>query len=618
MILAVITAVTAHCGVSGAVIPVNTAKLWAQASERWSYSATVNINDEHVLHRARPEILGAQNEPDSNGTAYLEGTNLDINQRWKDFAPSLYDFPLVRLGGSTTEAYSLIRNVGKFSTRRGSETVSPYHEYKVTPAARMGPVEFIKWIREINPDFTYLVNLSMTSATPEENAQFAAFLTHGATQSRWGAMRASLGFAAPIKVFAFELGNEIDWNWEAQGWTFNTNVLDWYTQTAAAHIAAIEAICPEAVFMGCGKTAPWEDGIGGASVKLWTDGVLQAIGHKLKYLSAHPYYDGMPIAYMDAGFDVMTNSIETILGADSGVELVMTEHARYGGGPGDTTGTMINLFAALSAAQFLNRLQARSNVGGATFHAMANVQTSIWSLSYLWDEIWYESVVGRMYHAYAKGMGDRVMESAIDAGGAAYANPASSDCRLTVTASAEGAHTLKLILVNGMENNGVNLSFNFQNTYKLVEETVFTAPNLSSFVYDDSSRNIASIVTTAKNEENFGAYHMPNKSLVVLVLETEQRLPALDEPLYEITQDGLTVNINPSDYDADGGNITVIAAYYGAGGRLVGTETREVDAGLTTLQRLGGFTIPAQIGAEGKLFLWGGGLRPLTDAVRIE
>ncbi|MDR0405925.1 MAG: hypothetical protein LBH54_03905, partial [Clostridiales bacterium] len=520
------------------VIPIEKDKLWAIAPETETLSAAININDENAMFPARRELLGGQAEIMYQADSFLEVGTTELQQEWKDFAQNIYKFPVIRMGGAETESTSLIRNIGPTAQRKASEFSGgdPMVDYDSgRPPARLGPLEFVKWAKSINPDFAYLVNVSMRYASPEENAQYAAFLTHRPGESEWGALRAAYGMPEPVKVFAFELGNEIDCNipgyraGEGEIWGFNQKILDWYAETAAKHIAAIRELCPNAVFMGCGKTAPWGDGMDGASVALWTEGVISSIGKDLKYLSFHPYYDGMPIAYMDMCIDTMTEIIDRVLGPDSGVELMMTEHARYGGGPSDTSGSMINFFAALSTAQFFNRLQARANVAGATFHAIANNQTSIWSIVYRWDGVWHDGVIDKMFHVYGAGMGDRVMEANIDSGGAAFTDVASAECRLTVAANAEGDHTLKLILVNGMENTGVDLDFNFKNTYTLIEETVFTAPNFSSFVYDGASKDIASAVTTAKNESGFRSYHMPAKSLVTLTLETKSRLPQIGE-----------------------------------------------------------------------------------------
>jgi hypothetical protein len=494
--------------------------------------AVLTVDEDDPLHATVMEMLGVQYE--SSHRHILEGT--DFAPEFQAFAPRVFDFPLFRYGGAAIEETNLILNIGQMNTRSGSARVDGNkYTRDVSPlgsegrvATNMGPLEFVKLMRSINPNGQYLCTISVTHATPEDNANLAAFLTHEAGQSEWGALRAMYGMTEPVNVFAFELGNEIDsaLNEPEQDnvWAFSQSKLEWYSEIAPKHIAAIRAAAPEAKFVMCGKTAPWSEA---ESHIKWTEGVARAIGADCDYLAFHPYYDGMSTAYMSGLFDDMSDALERVLGAGHGVKFLLTEHARFADEGLDDAGR-INLFSALSTAQFFNVMMKRGDMGGATYHSFfdGGEESRWWGLAQYVGGTLYQSPVGQMYHVYAGGLGDRVVRSVLTSDDP-VTDETDDNLRMSALVTAEGGNRLKIILVNMREDLDFNIAFDLKHDYTLKSETVFTAPNTQSFIYSAKEADIVTAVTTERNTANFKNYHMPNKSLAVLTLETAAEIAGL-------------------------------------------------------------------------------------------
>lgn len=486
--------------------------------------AKVEVNESVIERAADNYMLSVQCEIFHQADFFLADGTLSLSEKYTSFAAeNPYRFPLFRWGGASSEKFNPILNIGALSTRKESVNITTGTAGSM--AHRLGPVEFIKFMQAINPEAEFLPNYSVSHATPQDNANLTAFLTHKAGESEWGTLRASLGIVEPVKVFAFELGNEIDLN-PAGGWVFSQEKLDWYIPVAKANIEAILSVYPEAKFVICGKTAPWAESPSPGvkeDWRKWTVGIAQGLGEYMDYLSLHPYYDGHAVSYMDYFFDAITEDMNTVLGEDHRAKILITEHARYGT---NNESTMINLFSALSTAQFFNRTYRRPNIAGATYHNIFS-QGNWWSLFQYRENEFMQTGVGDMFKVYGKGIGDRIVASDVTSG-----NPVtdikSTQLRFTALASPKGENEMNLILNNASEDFDFNLTFEFENNYTLVEETVFTAPNLKSFVYNKQYKDIFVTSVTEKNEKDFTSYNMPSKSLVILKLISNKPLPVLN------------------------------------------------------------------------------------------
>jgi len=484
--------------------------------------AQVNIKESNIERTVDVNrMLGAQCEIFNMTDYLLADGSLELKADLKKFlSEKLYKFPLFRWGGENAEKFNPTKNIGPLNNRK--ESVNVKTGTAGNGPQRLGPIEFIKFILANNTDAEMMPCLSVTHATPEDNANFVAFLTHKADESKWGALRASYGVVEPVKIFAFEIGNEVDQS-PTEGWKFSQEKLDWYIPLAKSHMDAVRKVCPNAKFVVLGKTAPWSQmpskGVN-EDWRKWTVGIAKGLGEYLDYMSFHPYYDGFSVSYMDYFFDALTEDFANVMGKGNKVGIVISEHARWGT---DNDPAMINFSSALSTAQFFSRMFRRSNVAAATYHNIFSVG-NWWSLFQFRDGQYMESAPGLMFHVYGKGIGDRIVESSVQSD-SSITDITSPDLKFTALASPKGKKELNIILNNAKEDVDLNLTFNFENEYTLVEETVFTAPNLESYVYNKNTKDVCKTTVTEKNEKNFKTYHMPNKSLVVLKLVPNKDLP---------------------------------------------------------------------------------------------
>ena len=122
-----------------------------------------------------------------------------------------------------------------------------------------------------------------------------------------------------------------------------------------------------------------------------------------------------------------------------------------------------------------------------------------------------------MQDLYIKNIGDTLVKSQLKSG-SDYTNPDSTKRRFTGITMKDG-DDLVIFLTNRLPYVEFNLTFEFENEYDLVEESVLTAPNIYSFVNNKKSEDIFKTTVTQKNEKNFSEYKMPGKSLVVLRLK---------------------------------------------------------------------------------------------------
>ena len=509
LMVSVISSVSAYGAGSG--------DAWIEKAAGETLKAEITVFESEIIRPADKFILSAQTQIEVMEDYLVGDTAYDIKQELKDFLKEKgYNFPAIRWGGTPSECTNVMTLIGPVNERKNSIEIETGTNHK--RHSKVGPVEFLKFALAINPDIQYMPNVSVTTMTPEDTANYAAFLTHTKDQSEWGALRASYGLSEPIKVFAFEIGNEIDYDSEI-GWEFSQRRLDWYIPLYKQHVEAIRKMCPDAKFIACGKTAmPRENW------RAWTIGIAEGIGEEyMDYISIHPYYDGYPHAEISRHFDAVEEDLETVFGEGHHVKVAATEHAKW---EFDENPLMFDLGSALSTAHFFNLMYKRPRVGITNFHSV--FYNGEWSTIHYLDGKYMETMVGKMYNVYDKGVGDRVLKTIVS-GENPMTDEGSDDAKFTVLASAEGKRELNLILLNRSDEVDFDLSFNFENNYTLTREITYTAPNLRSYVSDIETENIDRTTDIEKNESNFKSYHMPNKSLVVLKLVSDKDLGVPEE-----------------------------------------------------------------------------------------
>lgn len=366
-----IVSVLSACFLLLAAMPVNA--IWIPAENEilreeseiyLSVDATVKISENDIIRNADRHMLDICAEPGSPFNIVDSNDCSDgscaITPQWKEFSKSFYKPKAVRYCGTPSIYLHWYNNIGPFENRKDSSSTR-YDGYKQTvPAQSLGPVELANAFDCVNSDMEYVFVLNM-SETPEDNANFARFLCDEKDESEWGAMRARYGREKPVKVMAFELGNELDVPYEQ---TIDNGMLDWYVERCKETILAIKEFLPDAKFMAIGKNNPStiktenRDDFSDTQIKnmnwrYWTIGIAKGLGDLIDYMTIHIYYTGWSTWQCLQFFDQYQEDYKSVTGHE--IPLAITEHAAWSelgeGGGADVQA----LRGTLGTAEWINK-----------------------------------------------------------------------------------------------------------------------------------------------------------------------------------------------------------------------------------------------------------------------
>ena len=515
---------------------------------------TLEIDENTVIGPAYPEVLGHGGEGFNQYDVVClnpDGTVSDEYQKLCD--EEFYDAPVARFGGHNSNFVNLMDHIGPLSERKTSafilqgEDLRMFHTEAgkemfltttMTPGT-CGTVEFIKAMLAQNPNMQFIFCLTLTNGTKEDAANFVRFCLDDPSESEWGKLRADNGLDK-LNILAIELGNEYYTNKTSYGYEATTERCDWYIKYFKEFTDEIHKYHPEIETSPCLMCDYLDPDPNGLIRNWWNEKIIRELGPDMKYYSTHLYYGGYEPAYCTNGYKYMENYIKELYGENHGKQLLVTEHSKWMSQTQFSTAATLE--SALSTAQYLNTLYGWNDlIRAATYYCFTS--ESMWALMRRnYDGSLTISGPGKMYGVYLDGIGDRVIKTtSIPKDDTELCDKTSTKARFSAQAFAEGDKTLKVILTNRLEDTTVDVDFNFlKNKYTLKEETVFTAPNSLSFVYNANTTDVFKTTTTKKNEANFTNYLMPNKSMVVLTLEANGSIPQVggdvgetDEPVYE-------------------------------------------------------------------------------------
>ena len=165
----------------------------------------ITVDPSNTINKASESIFGAN----SDWTVNSENLVKDYNNN--DFTPNILfksalngmKNPVIRLGEDASTKINWKDTIGDYSSRP-DVTLWGY-----TGPIKFGLVEKIKYWQDMNPDvqFTFTINI-------HENANDIADLVEfleGDASTTWGAKRIAAGLAEPVKIQAYQMGNEQDW-----------------------------------------------------------------------------------------------------------------------------------------------------------------------------------------------------------------------------------------------------------------------------------------------------------------------------------------------------------------------------------------------------------------------
>lgn len=485
----------------------------------------ITVAENEKVRDANPEMLGFGTGVDGfshHGGALIPGTT-QITPKAKQLMEEIYKIPCVRfcINGDAMSA------VGPLSSRKESFYESLGNGEKIErsfPSWPFGPIELIKMISINNPRALYIMCVDIDDK-PENIADFVCLLTDEPGSSGWAILRAQYGVPDPVRLIV-EMGNERD---DSHGWIYNEKQTNWYIDRAKRIIEAIKAVKPETDIMVCGKTAPWSDPEG---TDIYNRAVAKALGKDIQYWAHHLYY-GYEFSYQKTFLDSIANALNEALGEEENtVKIICTEHAKWPGVSVDQGDDMLTLQAVLSTGMFLNRMYIRKDVYAANYHTFYAGQPYIWSMVKRLNEDYVKMGMLKLYDLYEKSLGDRVVYSEFT-GDSPRVDITSSNCKFSVMATAKGENELNLLMCNRSPDYDINIDFKFNNKFTLIEETVFTAPNIESLVVSKDTEDVFTVTSTEKNQENFTSYKLANKSFVVLKLVTKSNIsggsPEMDD-----------------------------------------------------------------------------------------
>jgi len=477
-------------------------------------TAKVRIQEKNVIRKTSPLLFGYNHDGPSDQKVIMKDNRLK-----EDLIKDLQGLPMT---------LNRIQVFGYFPNVKWKQCIGPFEERGLVKFNQWdpwekkayGPIEAVDFCQRVDPkaQFSWVVNL--VSETPEDNADLAEFLTGTGESKRgltnWGKLRKDLGLAKPVPVVIWEMGNEVEWASAS-----NRMPLQTYIDLCKKNIAAIRSVSPQAKIAMHAATAPWgyekrfnEDW------KVWHRKILEQCGNEIDYISMHPYYSGLPIAYMETFMDTVRNDILSITGTNR-IKIYVSEHSTW---PPDINKqeswfNVQTLSSCLSVSHFFVRLLQREDIGAATYHCFTS-GNRLWGIVQVGKETQklYRSGFSDVFTIFSKYLGEDVVESTVR-GEAIDVSDTSlgGEKTLFVTAATTTKDGLNLFLVNRDVSAKRKIDFIFGESYLLKRETVFTAPS-------PRSHNTEFITNQFVTEREFpGApfdqYLMPEKSLVVLQLK---------------------------------------------------------------------------------------------------
>ncbi|MBE7038010.1 MAG: hypothetical protein E7404_03810 [Ruminococcaceae bacterium] len=507
----------------------------------------VTVDENNILTETSTLLVGA-----SDGGRYDWLFNEDmktLNDDYLAIIDDVYDIPIFRCGlpGNATERLKFPedRTADTYLEDINLEMYRPDVNYSSAPHGTgsgtegKGAAAFLQALK-VNPDCKFFVIVDIECSRPEDTANVVRFCRDPNGSSEWAKLRASWGIENPINLIGIEMGNE-KYFFSTPTPELAKSATDWYIETFKKHYEAVKAVDPNIELLPTINSNSTRGGF-----YEWNRPVLAALYEYVNIISFHLYYSGYELAYTYQWIQDTLDLIEEVSGGKK-IKFAFTEHGTW---ETRTYTKRQGLQGILPTAQFYNRMIKKDYMHST--NAFCYTHTG-WAFVRKQDDGTLQPTGMNYMHAvYEKNLGDRVYDTLVESD-SPLTDEMSTAQRFTVLATAKGDNQLKIFICNREPYTDFNVNFKFNNNYTLVEETVFTAPNIYSLVYSENTKDVFTTTVTPKNEPNFSSYKMPSKSLVVLTLETKSKLPRLGEAAdsEEVTYDGEKKFIDLEGYWAE-------------------------------------------------------------------
>ena len=200
------------------------------------------------------------------GDTAAGGARRDVFERVRALRPAFIRWP----GGNVAQDYHWRWGIGPRDERPTWTNLSWKNEPE---PADFGTDEFIAFSRAAGAEPSLTVNVEGRGATPEEAAAWVEYCNGPAT-SRYGAMRAANGHAAPYGVKYWEIGNEI-WG----DWVRGHSDAATYARNYRRYVDAMRRVDSSIRFVAVGDND-----------MAWNRTVLRAVGGDVDFLAIHHYF----------------------------------------------------------------------------------------------------------------------------------------------------------------------------------------------------------------------------------------------------------------------------------------------------------------------------------------
>lgn len=453
---------------------------------------------------------------------FKDGT-LELAPGYIDLAERMYDLPIVRWGGSSSNWDAWLNTLGEMKDRTYATTNENIGEYFMGRASGIlggddsanpiGPIEYYKMNQAINPNIKYIITMPWYKYEKEDLVNFVRFFLDKKGESEWGDLRASLGIEEPVSVECFELGNEL-YITGIRGYN-NERTAKQYIKDAREVVAEVKKYHPEAKFAVPlrGNHQAEEDP---STYNNWNIWMAEGLGDIIDYACPHVYYCGYEPSYFMFWFYDQYRAFTDALGENCNIKFLVTEHAKWQSNNDSKEFSTHSLAGVLAVSQMLNQFYETPFIEGATYYGWYN---STWAFAKYDRGDWLLMGLPQMMGVYLDNLGDKLVLSDLKSD-TEYTNANSTQRRLTGIVMKD-KEDLVVVFTNRLPYVNFKANFDFNNEYTLVEETVFTAPNIYSFVSSKDTEDVFTKTVTEKNVENFSEYTIPNKSLVVLRLRKQ-------------------------------------------------------------------------------------------------
>jgi alpha-L-arabinofuranosidase len=485
-------------------------------------SVKLNVDETNIVRdKINDRMLGIGWETAFHSPElYFKPNTLEISDEFKEMASRFYNVPLARWGGACTIAQGTFSSIGKMEARDRMRIVDAFYDnnehiggigHTTNEPEEMGIVEFVKMARTLNPNVEFVISLPVDSHTVDDLVNLVRFYMDPPDKSEFGALRASLGLPEPVNVICFEFGNEV-YTMEWDG-TRDPDVeyglrTKNYCEKFKEFYSKVHPLVPEAKFGVPLEHNPhrrpglWD---------IWNKTIAAEIGQYLDFAIPHNYYSGYEINFWGWWLDAQYKTFTDVLGEDCKIKFLSTEHGMWY--EDSKNFKTHSLHGVLAVAQFYNNMYADYPfVEGASYYQWYN---SSWACVKRIQNEYVIMGLPQMFEVYQKNLGDKVVKSEL-VSDSEYTDVNSGGRRFTCMAMTKDNDELVVYLTNRLAYTDFNLEFDFKNEYTLIEETVFTAPNIFSFAANKATEDVFETRTTPMNIENIKSYNMPSKSLVIL------------------------------------------------------------------------------------------------------